>query len=226
MSLLSRHTRRLWGALAALALFCSGGAAGAHPHVWIESRSDLVFNESGKVVGINVEWQFDEFYSVTAVEGLDKNKNGTYEPEELEPLAKENIISLWDYRYFTQVNADGKPIPYDKVSEFGSFVRDGYLSLYFSIPFKAPVDPKAAKIAYSIYDPTFYIAIELPPKDGVKLTGPVPENCKPSVLDSEAEISDANNSEEFYEKLAAGADIGHLYAKRITLDCLKKTAIR
>lgn len=226
MNLLSRHTRRLCGAVAALAMIGAAGVASAHPHVWIESRSDLIFNEAGKVTGINVEWQFDEFYSVTAIEGLDKNKNGTYEPEELEPLAKENIISLWDYRYFTQVNADGKPIPYNKVSEFGSFVRDGYLSLYFSIPFKAPVDPKTAKIAYSIYDPTFYIAIELPPKGGVKLTGPVPENCKPAVLDSEAEISDANNSEAFYEKLAAGTDIGHLYAKRITLDCLKKTATR
>lgn len=226
MNLLSRQTRSLQGAMAALALLGAAGTAGAHPHVWIESRSDLIFNESGKVMGINVEWQFDEFYSITAVEGLDRNGNGAYEPEELEPLARENIVSLRDYRYFTQATADGKPIPYGKVSEFGSFVKDGYLSLYFAIPFEAPVDPKAAKIAYSIYDPSFYIAIELPPKDGTGLTGSVPEDCKFRVIDSEAEISDANNSEAFYEKLADGVDIGHLYAKRIALDCLKKTATR
>lgn len=211
---------------ATLLALTSISAAYAHPHVWIHQRSDLVFDASGKVTGINVEWQFDEYYSITAIEGLDANKNGTYEPRELAPLAKENIKSLKDYRYFTQAKANDKPIEYGDVTEFGSFVKGDYLTLYFTIPFKEPVEPKTEKISYSMYDPSFYIAIELAAKDPINMTGTVPKNCTVEIADSEADAADADNPESFYEKFATSEDIGGLYAQHINLNCLRKTAAK
>ena len=180
MTTSTRHSSRFGRKAVAATLFAlaSVSVAHAHPHVWIEARSDLVFDESGKVSGINVEWKFDEYYSVVAIEGLDVNKNGTYEPRELAPLAQANIESLKEYRYFTQAKANDKPIEYSDVTEFGSFVKDGQMTLYFSIPFKQPVEPKAEKISYSIYDPSFYIAIELAAKDAITMTGSAPKKLQ------------------------------------------------
>ena len=211
---------------ATLLALTSIGVAYAHPHVWIHQRSDLVFDASGKVTGINVEWQFDEYYSITAIEGLDTNKNGTYEPGELAPLAKENIESLKEYRYFTQAKANDKPIEYNDVTEFGSFVKGDHLTLYFSIPFKKPVEPKAEKISYSMYDPSFYIAIEFAAKDAINMTGTVPKGCTVEIADSEADAADTENPESFYEKFAESQDIGGLYAQNINLNCLRKTAAK
>ena len=47
------------------------------------------------------KWMFDEFYTAMAIEGLDKNKDGVYDREELAELAKVNIEGLKDFAYFT-----------------------------------------------------------------------------------------------------------------------------
>jgi len=201
----------------------TGTAALAHPHVWIEARTDAVFDAGGRLEAVNVEWRFDEYYSVTAVEGLDKNGNGEYEPEELLPLARENLQSLREYRFFTQVKAAGKPVDYADVTEYGSFFKDGQLTLYFTVPMAKPVDPSTSQLEYQLYDPTFYIAVELAAKNPVELLGSPPAACKVAILGSIAE-ADADKSEEFYAKLSAADDIGALYAQRIDIACPRKTA--
>ena len=40
--------------------------ASAHPHVWSDMRSDLVLDEQGRAVAINVEWIFDAGYTEAA----------------------------------------------------------------------------------------------------------------------------------------------------------------
>ena len=201
----------------------AGTAALAHPHVWIEAHSDAVFDAEGRLEAVNVEWTFDDIYSTTAVEGLDTSGNGEYEPEELQPLARENLESLKEYRFFTQVKADGEPVDYADVTEYGSFFKDGQLTLYFTLRMAKPVDPRVTAVEYSLYDPTFYIAIELAAKKPVELLGSPPAACKLAILDSVAE-DDAAKSEDFYAKLSAADDIGALYAQRIDIACPRKTA--
>jgi ABC-type uncharacterized transport system substrate-binding protein len=46
-------------------------SAAAHPHVWIEAKSDLVFDAQGRVVAIDHDWTLDEMYTEAAVDGLD-----------------------------------------------------------------------------------------------------------------------------------------------------------
>ena len=72
----------------------------AHPHVWTDMRSTLMVNGDNLITGISVEWTFDEGYSGFALEGLDLNKDGTYDAEEIRPLTEENIGSLKESVYF------------------------------------------------------------------------------------------------------------------------------
>ena len=74
--------------------------AQAHPHVWVTVESTLLY-ERGSFTGLHHKWTFDEFYSAMAVEGLDTNKDGKYDREELAELAKVNVTSLKDFGYFT-----------------------------------------------------------------------------------------------------------------------------
>ena len=206
----------------AAALFV--GEAAAHPHVWITSRSDAVFNDAGQMTAVNVEWTFDEYYSVTAVEGLDTNGNGTYEPDELNGLVAENIKELKPYRYFTQVTSDKTPVEYGDVTEFGSYMKDGTLTMYFRLPLAKSLDPRASKIEYRMYDPEFYIAIEYPAKGGANIVGKAPGDCRTKVFPSEADAEDAaGNSEEFWAKLSEGGDMGALYAERVMIVCGTET---
>lgn len=117
---IANNRKRLWtGVVGAAILALTPLPAQSHPHVAIEARSDVVFDDAGRIIAVNVEWAFDEFYSVTAVEGLDTNKNGTYEPAEINGVIVENIKELKPFRYFTQVSADDKPVEYGQITEFG-----------------------------------------------------------------------------------------------------------
>ena len=93
--------RRVAG-LAAGALMCGGLATGAaaHPHVYITFETTVLYDK-GTFAGVRHKWMFDEFYTTMAIEGLDKNKDGVYDREELAELAKVNIEGLKDFAYFT-----------------------------------------------------------------------------------------------------------------------------
>ena len=45
--------------------------AQAHPHVWIEMQSDVVFTDDGLIKGVDLEWTFDDAYTQMALDGLD-----------------------------------------------------------------------------------------------------------------------------------------------------------
>ena len=80
-------TLRRWTTASAI-LACALGAAApamAHPHVWVEMRSDVVFNDQGLITALNLMWTFDDNYTQMALDGLDTNGDGVYSPDELEP---------------------------------------------------------------------------------------------------------------------------------------------
>jgi ABC-type uncharacterized transport system substrate-binding protein len=87
----------LRGVYAIAALMLLAVPAAAHPHVWIDMSSDVVFDDTGMVAAINIEWTFDDGYAQMALDGLDTDGDGVYSASELEALTRENMDSLKDY---------------------------------------------------------------------------------------------------------------------------------
>lgn len=194
------------------------GGAAAHPHVWIDARSEVVFDEQQRMSALRVVWRFDEFYSLFAIEGLDKDGDAVLTAEELQPLAELNVTSLEEYRYFTEILADGEALAFGKVSKYGARYEDGILTLAFTIPLTAPVDPSRARIAFRSYDPTFYIAIEPALQDPVAFAGAPPPSCRPVVQEDEPPETLSLSEADFLDP-AAGEGIGALYATTIAIVC-------
>ncbi|MGE0700375.1 MAG: DUF1007 family protein [Hyphomicrobiaceae bacterium] len=98
----ARPTRRP----AIAALLAAGLALGlaapaqAHPHIWVSVKTEVIYG-NGTITGFRHAWTFDEFYSAMAIEGLDKNNDGIYSPDELSELAKVNVEALKEFDYFT-----------------------------------------------------------------------------------------------------------------------------
>ncbi|TYC60606.1 DUF1007 family protein [Rhodobacterales bacterium] len=91
---------RTCAAAVLLASLCATAAL-AHPHVFVEARSRLVFDDAGKAVAVRHVFRFDDAFSAFAVQGFDTNRDGTYSREELSELAKVNVESMADFGYFT-----------------------------------------------------------------------------------------------------------------------------
>ncbi|MBL8906835.1 MAG: DUF1007 family protein [Rhizobiales bacterium] len=201
-----------------------GGPAAAHPHVWIEMTSDVVFDEKGMVTGVNIEWTFDDGYAQMALDGLDTDGDGVYSASELEALTRENLESLKDYDYFLHVFGDGKPLRIGPAKDAGQIYSNQRLMLYFSVPLETPVDPKATDFYYRIYDPEFFIAMDYTKDEPVTAQGPMPAGCK---LDLLPIVTDAQTEETRRMLSTKGRDwqpppdedFGAMFAQPVHVDC-------
>ena len=203
---------------------CAAAPAMAHPHVWIEMRSDVVFDGKGLITGMNLMWTFDDAYAEMAVDGLDANGDGVYSPQELEPLTKENLQSLKDYDYFTVMRFNGEKQLFGPIVESGQIWSNNKLQLHFQLPLKTPLDPLKGEFAAKVYDPEFYIAIDYVKDEPVSVTGNMPKNCqlvvKPVPTDAEVEATRtmlATKGKDW--KPETTEDFGEVFAQPVTIEC-------
>jgi ABC-type uncharacterized transport system substrate-binding protein len=173
-----RMNRFLTALVATLAgLLIAGGAASAHPHVWVTMKSAVVYAPDGTAIGVRHSWAFDDMYSAFAIQGLESKQKGVFTREELQPLAQVNVESLKEYDFFTFAKADGKKTtfvdPVDYHLEFDP--KDAVLTLHFLLPFKAPVKAKA--LGLEVFDPSYFVDFALAEKDPVSLEK-APAGCE------------------------------------------------
>lgn len=174
---------------AALALLLAT-AARAHPHVWVEARSAILFGDGG-IVAVRHAWTFDEAFSVFAIQGLDTDGDGKLSARELEPLARTNIESLHEYDFFTFLTgddgSDGSPhfvTPTDYRLDW-----DGrQLTLHFTLPLRRPLAAGRGTVGFEVFDPDYFVDFAFAETDAARLVA-APAGCaltvhRPAALDS------------------------------------------
>lgn len=180
-----------------LACFCVlwvlGGVhvASAHPHVWVDAKADILFDESGAITAIRQAWRFDEAFSAYLMLGLDTDGDGEYSREETAELAQVNVTSLADFHYFTSIAgaattdrlgdlfSEEFQAPQDYYLDFDGI----YVTLHFTLPLTVPMMAMGHDLVImDIYDPEFFVAFSLMEADPIALIG-APEACALSVDD-------------------------------------------
>jgi ABC-type uncharacterized transport system substrate-binding protein len=174
------------GVTASIRFACVAAAMGcavpavAHPHVWVEAREQVLFDQAGKVEGIRNDWVFDEMYSAFAVQGLAK-PGALATSAQLAPLAKTNVESLKEFDYFTFAKSDGRKVVFAPPKDYFLEERpDKRVVLHFTLPLATPLKP-GRYMSLQVYDPTYFVDFELAAKDPVQLAG-APSGCSKSVL--------------------------------------------
>ena len=196
----------------------------AHPHVWVDMRSDVVFNADGKISGVDVEWTFDDGYAAEALDGMDTNGDGEYSQDELVPLTKENMDSLKEYKYFTYMRSGDTLLPAALPIRAGQTYNGKKLQLHFEVPLKTPFDPHQGEFMLKVYDPEFFIDFEYPKKNPVGIEGDVPSGCKmivkPVPTDAESTQTLAMLSTKDKQwKPENGEDFGSIFAQAVLVSC-------
>jgi len=198
--------------------------ASAHPHMWIDMRSYVVFNDRGLITGIDLEWTFDDGYAQMALDGLDTDGDGVYSQDELAPLTKENIASLKDYNYFTVPRVNGEVVPIGEVTEYGQIYSNGKLSLHFQVPLEKPVDPRKDEFLYKVYDPEFFIDMEYADKSSVGTVGSMPAHCRLKLVQVSADqqtlqVKQMLSTKGKEWKPPANEDFGGMFAQPTLVVC-------
>jgi ABC-type uncharacterized transport system substrate-binding protein len=202
--------------LVALACLILAWPAWAHPHVWVTMHTELIYAPDGSITGIRHHWAFDDMFSAFATQGLQSKVKGQFSREELAPLAKVNVESLKEYKYFTYVTADGKKAELtDPIPNYWLDFKDTILTLNFTLPFKKPVKAKYMKI--EIYDPTIFVDFEWAKKDPVHVEN-FPHGCKADIVLPQ-ELTYAQGQKLSNEALASTFNWGTQFANKILVNC-------
>lgn len=210
--------------LAAAAVIALSAPVAAHPHVFIEMNSNLAFTPEGLISGLGVVWVFDDAYAQAALDGLDADGDGNYSPAEIDPLTRENMISLKDYDYFTALRFDGKKQAFGEVTQYKQIWTNGKLALQFFVPLTTSVDPRKGKFSAKVYDPEFFIGIDYAPVEPYRVTGNPPQGCAPKLLplptDEELEQRRAFLAEKGKDwKPEEEEDFGEAFAQAFVVEC-------
>ena len=205
--------------LAALAYTIFAWPAQAHPHVWVTMQSELIYAANGNITGIRHHWAFDDMFTAFAVQGIASKEKGKFTREELASLAKVNVESLKEYKYFTYATADGKKaLLADPLPGYWLDYKDSTLILNFTLPFKTPVKARYLKI--EIYDPTIFVDFEFAKQSPVHLVD-APAGCKLDVALPQ-DITTAQSQklgEAFFNSLSSAQNWGAQYANKILVNC-------
>lgn len=141
----------------------------AHPHVYVDARVDVVFDDAG-LAGFKVTWVFDEMFSNMIAYDFDTNGNHRFDPGEVEGVRKGAFSNLREFGYFTRIRIGGKPFAVKFVKDFSAMLRDGVMTYVFFIPCHVRATAVAKEIRFSMYDDTYYTDIALG-SDPVKMVG-------------------------------------------------------
>jgi ABC-type uncharacterized transport system substrate-binding protein len=199
---------------------CAAFAAGeavAHPHVWVTSKSQLLYGPKGDITGVRHAWTFDEMFSSYATQGLDKDGDGKLSREELAPLAEVNITSLSEYDFFTFAEAGDVAIGFDKPVDYFLEQVGTQLTLHFTLPVKSGGHGK--KIKVEIYDPSFFVDFALAEKEPAVLVG-APAACKLAVQQPGADQGKGKKlTESFFNQLESASEYAEKLAPSIEVRC-------
>ena len=108
------------------------------------------------LVGLQVNWVFDEMFSSMIILDFDKNGNRRFEPSEIESVKEGAFENLREFDYFMHIKIDGKPFKVKYVKDFSAEITKGKMAYRFFVPCHVRAEESSKEIKLSIYDVTFY----------------------------------------------------------------------
>lgn len=189
-----------------LALAGFATPASAHPHVTVSVRAVVLADPAGAVTGIRHEWTFDEAFSAFSTTGLDKNKDGKLDREELAELAQVNVESLNEYEYFTFLKKGRASTKFGAVKDYFLSHDGKALTLHFTLPVEG-TGPALVDSRLEVYDPTFFVAFSFHEGTPVRVEGPA-KPCEAKVSQPNASVVArlSQMSESFFQSMGPNSN--------------------
>ena len=153
----------------ALALLCGAQTAQAHPHVFIDTGLEVIFDNQHRATGIRITWSYDDLTSLQIVtdKGLDPDFDGNLTPDETTQL--NGFDMHWDAGYpgDTYASVAGQPMLLSGPSDWTVAYNDAKILSTHYRSFATPIEV-TQPLLIQVYDPTLYVSYAL--KLGTTLT--------------------------------------------------------
>lgn len=207
--------------IAAAALCALPLPALAHPHIFLDARLEAVASDDGHLAELRNVWRFDEVFSSSVLLDFDKNSDLKLDNQELAELGETMRASMEDFHYFTTISVDGKDVPVTKPGIIHVSWQHGQILVIFAVKPSKPV-PLKGKLAFGIYDPSMYTAVNFPTDNDLKVEGKGFAACKHTVVRPDPDEVIASNKDTLTDAFfndPTGTDMTKLFATRMEVSC-------
>ena len=213
--------RRLAAITATAIPLLASAPANAHPHMLADARLDVTLSTDRQTIAsLRHIWRFDEVSSSMMLVDLDQNGDMTLDQAELTEASKIMMESLAEFNYFQIVTADGQDVVMNAPSEIKAVWENNLLYVMLETTPKEPFR-LAGKINLSVYDPTFYVAIDFA-EDDKMVVAELPASCTRQVIRPDADEAIAQNQatlDQAFKDDSANNDMSKIFATRLELTC-------
>ncbi len=160
---------RIRGSTAVHALVCLAGQAAlalpaaAHPHIFVDTGIDVIFDDAGRATALRITWTYDEDYSLGIVRerGVDPDGDGEATPAENASLRGFDMHWGPGASGDTYALAGETPLTLGPPRDWTAAYHAGRLVSTQVRDITPPVDPARTMLIVQVYDPGFYTAYSI-----------------------------------------------------------------
>lgn len=158
---------KVWNSLRAAApalclLLASSLPAAAHPHVFIDTVVEVIFDAEGRMTAVHEVWLLDYDYGDVLKIEADKlgNNDGRATAEEL-PLLAPNGKLAWmeQFDYFTRVTFAGRVVEHLAPEAVDVRLERSRIAIEFTLPLAEPL-PVTGDAGVDVFDGEYYYDFE------------------------------------------------------------------
>lgn len=140
-----------------LCFFCA--SLFAHPHNWIDLKTEFFLDKQGKLTSLQQSWLFDvEFSQATIADIFHESR---VQPNSLQLLGDDMINNMQSFDYFSHLSVDKRAISLPRPSDYELQIVEieGQQQLYLRMKFtfKSALVIASQRVAWRVFDPTYYI---------------------------------------------------------------------
>ena len=153
-----RMRRRVSGGFVGLAVFFAfwAGAALAHPHQFVTIDARLLLDAKGRFWAIEARFAMDETESLYIASEFGLDPDGPLTAAQSAELFKLYAAGYAEFNWFTHVSQNGEALKLVLPKTGSVAMKDGVLSVDWTLPLERPASLEAAPILLQFYDPTYY----------------------------------------------------------------------
>ncbi len=207
--------------IATALLLCVASTALAHPHVFAETRTEVIGN-AGKLEALRHVWRFDEFFSSTVQLEFDKDGDNKLSDGELAAIGATIKKSTAQFNYFQNVYDNGREVKMTVPGEMTIGFDGPQMILIFESKPSSEV-ALSGDLMFGIFDETFYTSLDFINDTDLSGQG-FPETCAFKVVRPDPDEAIAQNestlTEQFFSDKEQGmSDFSKMFATRLEAKC-------
>ena len=205
--------------LAVLSLCLCASGAFAHPHVFADTRTEVI-GKDGKLEALRHVWRFDEFFSSTVQLEFDKDGDNKLNEKELASIATTIKKSTAEFNFFQNVFDNGRKVAMTVPGEMTiGFEGASMILIFESKPSREVM--LTGDLTFGIFDETFYTSLDFINDSDLSEQG-FPPSCKFKVVrpdpDEAIKQNEGTLTEQFFNESAQN-DLSKMFATRLEAKC-------